>query len=137
MDSCGSFGWKQALIKHECESQHSCQGTGPEWFRGKSLALTMPSQGVSLSTAVERPECCSVRSCEQVSTVMLVKAKLAELASRDEASLSFNKVGHLELASTDAVLELAYSTPLATAAVNGVICIADSDGRPLSPMSML
>lgn len=62
--------------------------------------------------------------------------ELAELASRDEASLSFHKVGQLELPSADAALELAYNIPLATAAALGVVCIADSDGMLRSLVSV-
>ena len=97
---------------------------------GATFALTM-LQSSSLSTAVERSRCCAAHKHEQIS-LMLVLAELAELSSRNEGSLSFNKLGHLELASAHAALGLAYNIPLATAAFNGVVGIADGDGASLS-----
>lgn len=52
-----------------------------------------------------------------------------ELASRDEPSLSHEKVGQLELAQSDAALQTGRTNPLAIAAHHGVICIADAEGE--------
>lgn len=70
---------------------------------------------------------------------MLVKAELADLASRGEATMFFHKVGQLVLANADAASELPYNTALTSAAAQGVICIADGAGTLQSqvPVSVI
>lgn len=58
--------------------------------------------------------------------------ELAELASRDEPSLTHNKVGQLELARDDAALHAARHSPLAIAASHNVVCIVDGDGESVA-----